>query len=244
MTKKKDYCGIHPNTYNMLFKKKQEFPKEELGTEENSKIIDTLNIFTELNHKSIFISLLKKFFSNKYNIDLDKIKYNEEIKQYEYVIDAENVITFNMISNIVNDKKLIRELKSEKRFGKCHERSCQQAPNIDNAKIVTGIFKTIEGKFLHTVIEFHGKENTYIMDWTQNYYMKKEDYIKLMEFQELTTFDAQDVFYDMNLMEKMNVKHVCLKPYLSFRNEIIKDLEKNMHLLSEEEQEEIKQSKR
>lgn len=246
MKKEENYFGIHPNTFEMLFKDKKDLLKEELGTEENEKIINTLNVFTKLNHRNIFIYFLKKYFSHKYNIDLEKIKYNEEIKQYEYVLDNE-VITFNMISNIVNDKELQKELKSEKRFGKCHERSFGQAHNIDNAKIVTGIIKTIDGKFLHTVIEFPGKKEpitTYIMDWTQNIYMKKDDYIKLMEFYELSSFDAQEVFYDMELMNKMNVSDISMKPYLAFRDEFIKDLEKNMHLLSEEDKEKINNVKK
>lgn len=246
MKKEEDYFGIHPNTYNMLFKDKKDLPKEELGTEENQKIIDTLNIFTRINHKNIFISLLKKYLSHKFNVELEKIKYNEETKEYEYEFNNK-IITFDMISNIVDDKDFIKELKSNKRFGKCHERSFGEAHNIDNAKIVTGIIKTIDGKFLHTVIEFPGKKEpitTYIMDWTQNIYMKKDDYINLMEFYELSSFDAQEVFYDMELMNKMNVSDISMKPYLAFRDEFIKDLEKNIHLLSEEEQEEIKNAKK
>ena len=52
-----------------------------------------------------------------------------------------------------------------------------------------------------------------------------------MEFYELSSFDAQEIFYGREIMEKMNIQHLGLKPLLSFRNEIIKDLEKNIRLL-------------
>ena len=168
--------------------------------------------------------------------------YIDETKQYEYVLDNK-IITFNMLSNIVNDKELIKELKSNKRFGKCHIRSVQHAHNIEDAKIITGIITTT-GKYLHTVIEVPRKEKIYIFDWTRNIYLKKEDYIKLFDFVELSSFDAKDVFYDRGIMTKMKIDNIGMKPYLAFRNEFIKDLEKNIHLLSEEEKEEIKNTKR
>ena len=132
---KEDYSGIHPDTYKMLFSDNKNLPKEELATNENTMILATLNVFTKLEHKSIFIKFLKKRLSHNLNVEVDKIIYNEETKEYEYKV-GERTITFRMISDIVKDKEFLKELKSNKRFGKCHERSFQLAPNIENSKIV------------------------------------------------------------------------------------------------------------
>jgi len=243
MSKEKNYFGINPNTYKLLFSDNESLSKEELSSEENTMILHTLNVFTKLNHENIFVSLLKKHFSHRLNIELEKIRYNQETKQYEYVLD-DKIITFDMISNTIKDKAYKKELMSNKRFGKCHERPVQLAHNIQNSQIVTGVVTTDTGKYLHTVIEVKKGDKIYILDWTRNLILKKEDYIKLFDFFELSSFDSIDVFYDKELMTKMNMLDIGMKPYLSFRNEFIKDLEKNIHLLSEEEQEELKQAKR
>lgn len=226
-----------------IFATQENLPKDQLANNQQDKILRTLSVFTKLEQRSIFIKLLKIILSHRLKIDLEKITYNEEIKQYEYILD-DKIITFNMLSNFLDDKKIIKELKSNKRYGKCHERSMGYGHNFDNSKLLTGIITTNTGKYLHTVIEVIQDEKISIIDWTTNLILKKEDFIDLYSFVEISSFDAKNVFYDREIMNKFELNKLGIKKYLSYRNEIIKELEQNLNVLTEEEQEEIKNAKK
>lgn len=97
--------------------------------------------------KKIFTKLLKLFYKNTI-IDLDKIIFNEDTKQYEYK-NNDLIVTFDKISNYIGDKKLIKELTSKKRYGKCHSRSMDISPYIEDSRIVTGYINIENKKVLY-----------------------------------------------------------------------------------------------
>lgn len=75
--------GINNNTYNLLFGDYASLPEEEQGSYENVVAYATIDCFTKLQEKKIFTKLLKLLYKNTI-IDLEKITFNEETKQYEY----------------------------------------------------------------------------------------------------------------------------------------------------------------
>lgn len=238
------HWGMNENTHNLLFSDYYNLNAEEQGSLENAIIWGTLNRFTKLEQKSIFVNFIKLYIKKGLKLKIDKISYNEDTKQYEYR-DGSFVLTFDMISNKINDNNLINILKSNKRKGTCHKNSVVYGHGLPNSKIVTGYITIGKIKNLHTIVEYPQNDKTIIFDWTKNLKMEKEQYITLTKFVELTSYDAKDVFYDAAIMTKFGISDIIsIKNYVTFRDEIIKDLEKNLHLLSKEEQAEINSKKR
>lgn len=218
--------GINNNTYDLLFGNFDNLPKEECGSYENVVAFATINCFTKLQEKKIFTKLLKLFYKNTI-IDLDKIIFNEDTKQYEYK-NNDLIITFDKISNYIGDKKLIKELTSKKRYGKCHSRSMDISPYIEDSRIVTGYITIENKKVLHSVIEYEYDGKTIVLDWTRNLKITKEQYIELTKFVELSSFEGKKVIDDIDIIfRNLNIGS---KTYVVFRDELIRDMQKNKHV--------------
>lgn len=104
--------GFNNNTYNLLFGNYDNLPEEEQGSYEKVVAYATINRFTKL---------LRLFYKNMI-IYLGKITFTRDTKQYEYK-NNNLIITFDKLSNCFEDKDLIKELTSNKRYGKCHTRA-------------------------------------------------------------------------------------------------------------------------
>lgn len=230
--------GINSNTYNLLVCDYHNLTEKDQGSYENLVVIRTIELFTKLEEKKIFIKLLKLFYKNKI-IDINKITFNDKIGQYEYR-DNDLVLTFDKISNHFEDKKLIKELTSKARDGKCHVRALDLSPNIDGSRIVTGYVTIGKSKVLHSVIEYEYNGETIILDWTMNLKITKEQYIKLTKFVEFTSLDGKKVVDEIdNIFAKIGIS---AKAYLVFRDELMRDLEKN-ELIFQPSENNIKKSK-
>ena len=125
---------------------------------------------------------------------------------------------------------MMRNLKSKKRFHKCHEASLGIALNgeDENTYILTGYVPTIDEEILHSVVELEYDSEIYIVDYTQNIMMKKEDFIRLNNFRLITRIPSSKVREDMDVMTRINIE---LPYYLVFRDEIVRDLKKNSKVL-------------
>ena len=229
--------GVNSNTYDQLFNS-QKLPKEQWGSKDNFNIWSTLDAYTQLEHKNIFIKILKIYFSP---INLNYITFNDLTKQYEYN-DGKNLITFDMLSNYIKYEDFVKELKSNKRYHKCHERALQMGHQLKGSYIVTGFITQINERKIHSIVEITENDITYIYDWSTNLRMEKENYYKLMKFEEIQRIESNTVEQELKLMS--NIELPSIKTYLTCRDEIIADLEKNMDIFSEEDQEVIKQAKR
>ena len=231
--------GINSNTYNLLFCDYHNLPQKDQGSYENLVVMRTVELFTKLEEKRIFTKLLKLFYKNKI-IDINKITFNDETKQYEYR-DNNLVINFDKISNHFEDKKLIEELTSEAREGKCHARTVELSPYIDGSKIVTGYITIGKNKVLHSVIEYEYNGETIILDWTKNLKITKKQYIKLTKFVEFSSLDGRKVIDEIdNIFSKIDIS---AKAYLVFRDELMRDIEKNLLIFQSMENENNKKSK-
>ena len=164
--------GINKKTYELLFSDFNNLPENERGTYDNEKAFVTIDRFTKLQEKNIFTKLLTRKYK-KADIDFDNITYNKALKQFEYR-DGNRIITFDKLSNYILDKDLKKELMSNERCGKCHIKSVEMVPNIEDSKIVTGYMTMGNRKILHSIIECNVNNEVMVIDWTKNLYITNE----------------------------------------------------------------------
>lgn len=232
---KYDDSGINKNTYDILFSDHENIPEEERTSIENNYIIAVIQSYTRFREKGIFSKLLKLAFEKKHKIDFSKIKYNEKNKEYEYEFNGE-VYTFEKLSNKLENKNIKKELESERRYGQCHEKSIEISMALLESYIVTGYIKENKGKFLHSIVEIETKKGKYIIDYTKNIIMPKEQYVKLTSFEELERIsDMEYLQHVQKIQDFTNVSKIDLKAYTTFGKEIAKELEKNSYMFKEDE---------
>ena len=214
--------GINKNTYDMLFPDFYNIKKEEIADEETSLIIELIDIYTLTEQKELFIDLVKKTFDEQYGINYSNIKYNKETKQYEYEIKGK-IYTFNELSDMTDIEELKKELKTDKRYHKCHTRTLGLAFGIPESNIVTGYEVIENAKVLHSVLEYKYKNKFYIIDYTKNIIMPKEQYIELTKFKEIERIS--DLEYIEDLGKIYNFPDLTDKVYVTFQKELIRELE-------------------
>lgn len=232
--------GINEKTYDLLFSDDANLPEDKQGNYYNMIAWLTIDRFTKEKKKTIFKKGLKILFKDK-ELDLNKIIFNKETKEYEYR-DKDLVITFNKISDFITNEDLIKELTSDKRYGKCHDRSIGFSQSIKNSKIVTGYIILGKNKILHSIIEYERNGKTWILDWTRNLRTTKDQYLELTSFVELSSIDACDVINDAKFIKQIDIG---IKPYLVFKDEIIMDMKKNPHIfgITKEDEQIVKKNK-
>ena len=133
----------------------------------------------------------------------------------------------------INDKNIKKELESEKRYRKCHLKSAEIATSLPKSCILTGYVKRYNGKFLHSIVEIEKEDGKYIIDYTKNIIMPKEQYVKLTEFEELESIS--DLEYLEYIQRLENILGLNGKVLLTFGREIFKELEKNSFLIKSNE---------
>ena len=217
--------GINNNTYDLLFKDYPKLPENEWGSRENAIAFGTINRYTLHEKRNLLVRLQDKL-DKLAGFDIKDISYNEDTKSYHYKKDNDD-IPFNKLSDFIDGKKAKKDLHSNKRFGYCHTHSCGLAYSIEDAYVVTGYLKIRWTKVLHSIVEFNHNNETYILDWTRNVRMLKSDYYKMTDFEEVARFKADSVEDDMSYAGPLKLGS---KVYVTFRDEIISDLEKNKTL--------------
>ena len=104
---------------------------------------------------------------------------------------------------------------------------------LPKGAILTGCIKKSYGKFLHSVVEIEKQGKPYIIDYTKNLIMPKEQYFKLTNFEEIERISDEEFFSDLVATLQLDLSQ---KEYLTFRSEIMNDLKKNMFLFTENEE--------
>lgn len=216
--------GINKNTYDLLFKDYDNLSDDEIMKQDVFKAWLTIQKFTMLQHKKILFGLAKIVLKNK-EIDLNDIQYDKENNEYIY-IHEDKKYTFDILSNYVEGKENIKELQSDKRYGECHSRSVAVAANMEDSKIVSGYVTIGDKKYLHSiVVKQNSKGIIEALDWTQNVIMPYDQYKNIHQFEELAEVDSEVILDDLkNVLKGLNLG---IKPYLFFRDELIKDTKRN-----------------
>ena len=218
--------GINNNTYELLFRDTSSLSEEEQGDKSYAKVLVTLNRFTRYEKRNILVKL-KDFILKQYGFDVSKVKYNEDKDRYIYQ-DEDYSIPFNMISRLIDSDQLKKELLSEKRYGHCHVKSLCMGHNVPDSEVVTGYFTIYTNRVLHSILEAKDKDgNLIVLDWTRNITMPKEDYYRLTGFREVNRFAGSKFEEDFPCLQALGVG---TKTYSCFRDELMKDFEKNKSL--------------
>lgn len=164
---------------------------------------------------------------------IENISFNTKTKQYIYNVSGKEIY-FRRISDYIKDEYIKKVLLSPVRFKKCHLMSFGLIECFQRAsKIITGIAIRHGRKYLHSIIEIESKGKKYIIDSTMNILMEKEQYIKLLNFEEIETIINTELKEDIKngTIDILNKIRISIKAYLTFRKEIIRDLEKNRFIL-------------
>lgn len=225
--------GINKNTDELLSSDYDNIPEEERTSIENNYIMAVIQSYTRFREKGIFSKLLKLTFEKKHKIDFSKIKYNDKTEEYEYELNGE-VYTFEKLSNELENKNIKKELESERRYRQCHSKSIELAVAQPEAYILTGYIKEYKGKYLHSIVEIEKKNEKYVIDYTKNIIMPKEQYVKLTSFEELERIS--DMEYLQHVQKIVNIPGIDLKVSTTFGKEIVKELEKNAFMLKKDEE--------
>lgn len=167
--------------------------------------ISNNNINLDWNHMSKFIYELTLQNPNHYDFynrvgDL-KQKYQIHLQfdfnTWSYQVTYKNItLVFGLLAPQIHNKEMQRELFSEHRRGKCHERIIQLFSQ--NHKLVTGYITDIQYpnmKTIHSWLEQTIDSVEYVVDYVMNLIMLKTDYYRLMGVQQI------NVLQDPSTME-------------------------------------------
>ena len=155
---------------------------------------------------------------------------------HEYILENGEIITFELLSEHLKcvNKELISELESQKRKGQCHSKSLFLGIANEKSNILTGYYTFENETALHSVVEIIDENgNPKILDWTRNLIIDEDIYVKLFKFNTITKIDSSLVFDEIESLAKLDID---LKTYLTFRDELLKDMEKNSQIFGNREQ--------
>ena len=213
--------GINETTRKELFKYKH---KIYLKTDKNLSILFAIDNYT-LKKEGILQRPINKINEIAFKIKTDNITYNSDTKMYEYKEEKKDTYHFDTISRYIFENNEIKnELETKKRYRKCHMRSIDLALAIGDAKVVTGIAKLNGVEFLHSVVEIMLDNKTLYLDWTRNIMMPQDEYKRLFRYREISKVDAKNIISDIEYIRAFNLN---IEEYLLFRDELMKDVEKN-----------------
>lgn len=211
--------GLNKNTYELLFSDLKNLDINSCGTLDNLIAYLTIDKFTMIKDKVFYLKLLKKIIKNKEKLDLDKICYDNESKMYMY----NNKYSFSRLSDYIDSNRIKKELMSKKRYGTCHMNSIKVGISLKNSYVLTGYIIIGKNRILHSIVEVVVNNEVFIIDWTRNFIMLKDDYLKLTNFYELSRIKSNEVLNDY---DKITSNFgICIKAYLVFRDEIIREIE-------------------
>lgn len=200
--------------------KKQINLKEVSSNQVIMGLIETITKIATMNPEELI--KLEDFIINN-SISLDE-------KDGIFIVEAFNKkYKFSKISDFI-DNKYYDELTSELRYKRCHSRSIMLCKEIQSSSVLTGYINGTHTHVLHSVLEVESFNTKYIYDWTKNLILKSKDYIDLTNYEVISRVTHDQLISDIEIIELLNLEE-CLKKYLLFRNEIVKDFKKKtLHL--------------
>lgn len=165
------------------------------------------------------------YLKDVYYYFLDKVSYDK--KEQKYIFNDEKrgfLFDFRLLSDNITGKNIKKSLTSSSKFNDCHAGSMTIIPKIDNSYLCTGIIDNFGFDTLHTVIEFNEDK---IIDYTLNIIIDKNEYNKITNFREIQRIKKENYLDDIKILDG----NLDSKTYLTYRDEIIRDLNKNKKVL-------------
>ncbi len=212
--------GMNINTYKLIFKDsytKEDYPEFLKNAFEISNIVS----MSSDENSGYFDFGVEGFIKKTIDGEQTFYTYKNSELQFNFIL-LTDFLEFGDFAK--------KELLSEKRYGLCHIRSVSLAISLERknipCKVVTGYTKKYGMNILHTVVEFEYNGEEKIIDYTQNIIMNKDDYIKINNFKEVFFINGINILNDTNYFNNF----VSLKFYTVFRDDIMKNIEKNSFL--------------
>ncbi len=215
--------GMNINTYNLLFDDINNKMSDKKGSCESLNALCVISKFTKFDDIKIYC-LMAGMYETIDDYDFRTISWSDELNSFIYQ-KGNFKIPFNLLSDFMTHEDVKKELTSDERIHKCHEKSILLASIYPNFRIITGYVYLEKQRMLHSVIEYDDNEETIILDWTKNLRMLKEDYIRLTNLRVIETIEGYDVKND--IAGPIIQMGMDFKTYCAFRPEIVKELKKN-----------------
>lgn len=215
--------GMNINTYNLLFDDINNKISDKKGSCESLNALCIISKFTKFDDMKIYC-LMAGMYETIDDYDFRTISWSDELNSFIYQ-KGNFKIPFNLLSDFMTHEDVKKELTSDERLHKCHEKSILLASIYPNFRIITGYVYLEKQRMLHSVIEYDDNEETIILDWTKNLRMLKEDYIRLTNLRVIETIEGYDVKNDIT--GPIIQMGMDFKTYCAFRPEIVKELKKN-----------------
>lgn len=215
--------GMNINTYNLLFDDINNKMSDKKGSCESLNALCVISKFTKFDDIKIYC-LMAGMYETIDDYDFRTISWSDELNSFIYQ-KGNFKIPFNLLSDFMTHEDVKKELTSDERLHKCHEKSILLASIYPNFRIITGYVYLEKQRMLHSVIEYDDNEETIILDWTKNLRMLKEDYIRLTNLRVIETIEGYDVKNDIT--GPIIQMGMDFKTYCAFRPEIVKELKKN-----------------
>lgn len=215
--------GMNINTYNLLFDDINNKMSDKKGSCESLNALCVISKFTKFDDIKIYC-LMAGMYETIDDYDFRAISWSDELNSFIYQ-KGNFKIPFNLLSDFMTHEDVKKELTSDERIHKCHEKSILLASIYPNFRIITGYVYLEKQRMLHSVIEYDDNEETIILDWTKNLRMLKEDYIRLTNLRVIETIEGYDVKND--IAGPIIQMGMDFKTYCAFRPEIVKELKKN-----------------
>ena len=219
---------------------------KEMGAEwidiENQLITLAINDFTKdcytNNQKERKIKALR---DGKY-VKKSGVKKNPIFKKNEAFFETSNgIITAMPFSSIAKGvKNVFPYIETSEREGKCYTMSYGVSLCLGGGQqndVVTGLIYgySSKSKFLHSWVETNIGGKDYVIDSVLNAVINKEGYYAMKHAKELNRIDYKTLKADSDkyFNGKLDENQIPLEMYLTFRDEVIRDLEKNEQLFDE-----------
>ncbi len=215
--------GMNINTYNLLFDDINNKMSDKKGSCESLNALCVISKFTKFDDIKIYC-LMAGMYETIDDYDFRTISWSDELNSFIYQ-KGNFKIPFNLLSDFMTHEDDKKELTSDERIHKCHEKSILLASIYPNFRVITGYVYLENQRILHTIVEYDDNEGTIILDWTKNLRMLKEDYIRLTNLRVIETIKGYEIANDITgpiIQMEMDFKTYC-----AFRPEIVKELKKN-----------------
>ena len=210
------------------------------------KFIEKVKLSRLLTETEMYFSigrLTSNISKEKHNYILNNLlrfKLVDDIQENNGVISFKTIpygeIRFSTIKNFFPDLEEDLRLNSFKRRSRnCHEDSCIYAKKLKQIGIENDVVTanrlifTDVGRSLHSWNEFSINGKDHVLDFTQNFVMNKEGYYAFNRIDEiLGRVSCNDIDRDLKILTNISDSDIDYKTYLTSRDEIMKDLERNL----------------
>lgn len=229
--KKYTHEGINSNTFKLLFETKSDATIDM----QLSKGLYEVDIFSYYEH-TLINNLIHNLIINpicfsKIHRHLDKTyTYSSSDEQFDFML------LDKYFKKIFKDSTEITDYLSYNQKYSCRQSTCQYsiiiACYLENSKLVIGNMPCKNGeKVLHRFVQVEHNGQNYILDIAKNLIMKKDDYYRISQFEELGTIDSTDlrVIYNFCLETRL-CNHTAI--ISMFGKEILNELD-NKKLIKE-----------